>query len=80
MDMEYYVKWRDRAHIHCSWVPGPRMEAAAARSGGRGVRPKLQLFERAQVHGEVRVADRQMFVLCVKLHRLRTSPVQVLVE
>jgi hypothetical protein len=52
-DMEYYVKWRDRAHIHCAWVPGPRMEQVAAKSGGRGVRPKLQAFERAQVHGEV---------------------------
>lgn len=48
------MKWRDKAHIHCCWVPGTSMEAAAARSAGRGVRPKLQAFERAQVHGEVR--------------------------
>lgn len=57
-DIEYYVKWRDRAHIHCSWVSGPQMEAAVARSTGRGAlnraRLKLQAFERAQVHGEVR--------------------------
>lgn len=55
-DLEYYVKWRDRAHIHCCWVPGARMELAAARSASHGVRPKLQAFERAQVHGEVRSA------------------------
>jgi hypothetical protein len=55
-DLEYFVKWRDRAHIHCAWVPGPRVEEAAAKSGGRGVRPKLQAFERAQVHGEVSYA------------------------
>ncbi len=55
-DKEYYVKWRGRAHIHCCWVPGARMEVAAARSKTRGVQPKLQAFERAQIHGEVRPA------------------------
>lgn len=55
-DKEYYVKWRGRAHIHCYWVPGARMEVAAARSKTRGVQPKLQAFERAQIHGEVHPA------------------------